>query len=440
MLPDWDNYFGRNMRVLWITNQPIAHLRNMLKLPIGQSGGWMETSYTSLKTSTVITLGIATIYNGTQILYDCSDGNEFIAVPSKQPIGSYDPYDSNNLSQWATVLEVFRPDVIHIWGTEYALSLCVLKASDGKIPSVVYIQGMLNQLANHYCDGISLLDQLRYATLIDIKNNNFLWKQKQKFDKTAEREAEILNIANNVIVESDWCACNCLSIAPYCNVYRSDLPINPVFANYNWNYEECEKHSIFTVAGGYPIKGHHMLMKAFAKVVEMYPDAKLYIPGASNLFATDFRSRLMKTTYDAYIYSIVKKYKLQNNIVLTGRLTPEQMAERISKSHVYVMPSSCENHSSSLIEAMIVGIPTISSYVGGISQYYKDGINGFFYRFNEPEVLASLIVRYFKDKDLAERIGNCGKEEERRSRFAIDVNTDFVGIYKTILNRRGIEN
>ena len=161
MLPNWDNYFRHFMRVLWVTNQPIAHLRKMLNLPISQSGGWMETSYASLKTSKGITLGIATIYNGSQILQECSDGNAFIAVPSKQSIGSYDPNDSYNLSQWAKVLEIFHPDIIHIWGTEYALSLCALKAHSGKIPSVVYIQGMLNQLANHYCDGIGLLDQMK---------------------------------------------------------------------------------------------------------------------------------------------------------------------------------------------------------------------------------------------------------------------------------------
>ncbi len=423
------------MRVLWVTNQPIAHLRKMLNLPIGQSGGWMETSYASLNDAKDITLGIATIYNGTNLLQESADGNDFFAIPSKQTIGYYDPNDSYNISQWRRTLEIFQPDIIHLWGTEYAMSLCALKASEGKIPSVVYIQGMLNQLANHYCDGISLSDQLRSVTLIDIKNNNFLWKQKAKFYKAAERESEILNIANNVIVESDWCACNCLSIAPDCNVYRSNLPVNPIFTNYNWIYDECEKYSIFTVAGGYPIKGHHMLMKAFAMVVKQFPDAKLYIPGTSNIFATDFRSRLLRTTYDVYIRSIIKEYNLQNNIVLTGRLTPEQMAERISKSHVYVMPSSCENHSSSLIEAMIVGIPTISSYVGGLSQYYKDGENGFFYRFNEPDVLASLIIRYFKDKNLAERIARNGQYSQRSLRNAIDLKKDFEWIYSSILEK-----
>ena len=239
-----------------------------------------------------------------------------------------------------------------------------------------------------------------------------------------------------VILESDWCAYNCLAIEPNCNIYRSNLPINPIFANYNWNYDECEKHSIFTVAGGGPIKGHHMLIKAFAKVIVQFPDAKLYIPGASNLFAADMRSRFMKTTYDAYIYSLIKKYNLQKSIILTGRLTPVQVAERISKCHVFVMPSSCETHSSSLIEAMIVGIPTISSYVGGISHYYKDQENGFFYRFNEPEVLASLIVRSFKDKELSVRIANCGKKTQRTLRSSIDLRNDYIRIYKSILKNK----
>ena len=99
------------------------------------------------------------------------------------------------------------------------------------------------------------------------------------------------------------------------------------------------------------------------------------------------------------------------------------------------MPSSCENHSSSLIEAMIVGIPTISSYVGGLSQYYKDGENGFFYRFNEPDILASLIVRYFKDKNLAERIARNGQHSQRSLRNAIDLRKDFEGIYKSIIKK-----
>ena len=427
------------MRILWVTNQPIAYLRDMLKISLGQSGGWMEQSYGVIKESPKFTIGVATIYEGTELLHSQADGNDFYAVPSRQTMNAYDSCDFYNLSQWDSVINDFKPDLIHVWGSEYPIGLCALKAAKG-IPSVVYMQGMLNQLANHYCDGVSPWEQLRYISIVDIKRWNFLWSRKKSFEKAAKREAELLNLANNVIVESDWCAYNCLSVAPKCTVYRSALPISSVYFEYDWDYEKCEKHSIFTVAGGYPIKGHHMLLKAFAKVVKEYPDAKLYIPGQSNVTANDFKNRIRKTTYDNIISAIIKEYHLQNNIVYLGRLSPEQMAQQIEKCNIFVMPSSCENHSSSLIEAMIVGAPTISSYVGGISQYYKDGDNGLFYRFDEPDVLSAMIVKYFENKDFTKGLAQKGKKRERDNRSGINLIEDYNFIYNSIVikNSKGL--
>lgn len=424
-----------SIRVLWVTNQPIAKHRDMLNMPMGQSGGWMEKAYEALKHVSHITLGVVTIYNGAERLHLTSDGNEFYVIPSHQTIGAYDPNNEYNLRQWEEVVSVFRPDLIHIWGTEYAIGLCALKAAK-EIPSVVYMQGMLNQLANHYCDGVSFAEQLRYITPIDIKRWNFLWSRKKQFEKAAKREAEILTISKNVIVESDWCAYNCLSVASDCTVYRSALPISSVFFDYEWSYDKCEKYSIFTVAGGYPIKGHHILLKAFANIVKIYPEAKLYIPGSSNVLSTDFKSRIRLTTYENLISSLIHKYHLKNNIIYTGKLTPEQMAQHIARCNVYVMPSTCENHSSSLIEAMIVGAPTISSYVGGVSQYYRDKENGLFYRSDEPEVLSAMIDILFRDKEQTIRIANHGREDERLSRSSIDLKKDLDYIYRSIIKQK----
>lgn len=427
-----------SIRVLWVTNQPIAKHCEMLNMTVGQSGGWMEKSYEALKDASTITLGVATIYNGKEVLHSIADGNDFFVLPSRHNIGAYDQNDAYNLRQWEAIVSEFRPDIIHLWGTEYAIGLCALKAAKG-IPSVVYMQGMLNQLANHYCDGVSLAEQLRYITPIDIKRWDFLWSRKKRFEKAAKREVEILKLSKNVIVESDWCAYNCLSVVPDCTVYRSALPISSVFFDYEWSYDRCEKYSIFTVAGGYPIKGHHILLKAFANVVKIYPEAKLYIPGASNVLSSDFKSRIRLTTYENLISSLIHKYHLKNNIIYTGKLTPEQMAKQIAKCNVYVMPSSCENHSSSLVEAMIVGAPTISSYVGGISHYYKDRENGFFYRFDEPEVLSAIIVNYFCDNGLARQIADKGKYSARLSRSAIDLKKDLETIYDSVIHNNKLQ-
>ena len=126
------------MKVLWVTNQPIAKLREMLNLPIGQSGGWMETAFASIKDSIDLKLAIAAIYNGNNLLHEVGNGHHFYAVPSRQQIGNYDYKDEFNQSSWHKVVDDFNPDVIQLWGTEYPLGLCVQTVAP-EVPSVVCI-------------------------------------------------------------------------------------------------------------------------------------------------------------------------------------------------------------------------------------------------------------------------------------------------------------
>lgn len=420
------------MRVLWITNLPVAHLRQMLDIPLGQSGGWIEIAYKALKGKSGLSLGVATIYVGNTILHSREDENDFYAVPSKRAIGDYNYQDDYNLMQWRSVLNDFRPDVIQIWGTEYSIGLSVQIAAK-EIPSVVYIQGLVTMIAKHCMDGVSIGQQIRNASMYELLKHKCLWQQKQKFAKAAILEKKILNNACAVIVESDWCGGICSMIAPGIKIYKSDLPINPVFSKYNWDYDRIEKHSIFTVAGGYPVKGHHILLKALGIVKKEIPDVKLYIPGESRLIhKRSLKDSIQISSYDRILNKMVQELELQDNLILLGKLTPTEMAQKMSKCHIFVMPSMIENHSSSLIEAMMVGLPTVSAFVGGINSYYKDRENGLFYRADEPQHLAALIIECFKDRTLCMNISRGAQYEQRRQRQSIDLERDFMSVYKSI--------
>lgn len=421
------------MRVLWITNQPIAKQRDMLNESIGQSGGWMESAYDAIKDSSIITLGVATIYIGAELLHNVSDGHDFYIVPSKQFLNKYNPRDEYNLEQWQRVIHNFRPDIIQIWGTEYTMGLCAQLVAK-QIPSVVYMQGLMTMIAKHCVDGISLKEQLANTSLYELWKRKSLWQQNTKYEKAVEIEKEILTNAHSVIVESDWCGGICSMISPKLSVYKSKLPVNPVFTTFDWNYDKIERNSIFTVSGGYPVKGHHILFDALAIVKRQFPDVKLYIPGANRLMRDlSFKEKIQLSSYDRILAKQIKQYGLQNNIVLLGKLSPSDMAERLSICHCFVMPSVIENHSSSLIEAMMVGTPTISSFVGGLNSYYKDGVNGSFYRADEPEHLASLIIKYLSDESLCRQISQKGMTDQRNQRLSINLEEDFVGFYNSII-------
>ena len=171
-------------------------------------------------------------------------------------------------------------------------------------------------------------------------------------------------------------------------------------------------------------------------IKRQFPDVKLYIPGATRLWQKlSFKERLRFSSYDRILRKQIEKYELQDNIVFMGKLSPEEMAKRLSISHVFVMPSMIENHSSSLIEAMMIGTPTVSSFVGGVNSYYNDGVNGFFYRAEEPEHLASIVNTLFRDEDLCRRISSRGKFDQRKIRLSIDLEDDFIRAYNSIKNK-----
>ena len=91
------------------------------------------------------------------------------------------------------------------------------------------------------------------------------------------------------------------------------------------------------------------------------------------------------------------------------------------------MPSVMENHSSSLIEAMIVGAPCISSLVGGVADIVKHGENALLYNSTDAESLAGCIIRIFDDKNLANRLGDSARLicESRMQNFG----SEMVDIY-----------
>ena len=276
---------------------------------------------------------------------------------------------------------------------------------------------------------LSFKTKLKILTPFDIIHRNWINASQNKSYKRALREKEILNMASAAIVENDWCEDQIRGIAPGCVCYRSNLPIKDSFWDKKWNFEKIEPYSIFTNAGSMPLKGHHILFEALGIVKKSFPTFKLYVPGIPlNL---DSNGRNFRTSgYSYLLANLLKKYNLQNNVHYVGLLSDVQMADYLSKVHLYVMPSCVENHSSSLIEAQIVGTPCVSSFVGGTGTVVKDGINALIYNFHDPLSLAGNICRVFESRELALKLSS-GANEYRLGRKN-NIGDDMVRIYRAM--------
>lgn len=419
------------MRVLWITNQPIGAAAKRLSFS-GASGTWMDPPLYDLMKNPEIQLSVAFICNVHEWETFSEENVDYYCIPrGKKAI--YDFENKNNMSLWEKTVRLAAPDVMMVWGTEYTHSLCAIRAAEG-IPTVVLMQGIITAIERHYLGGLSEEELKKTYSLRNFLKGDSIKSQKRSYKKRAEYEKEMLQRAGNVIVESDWAAAMIKGIAPNCQIHTYRLNNKAVFFEKEWEAPACRKRSVFCTAPvGYPLKGFHILLKAMAIVCRQYPDAVLRVPGMSDPFGFGFMDRIKRPGYTRYIMQLIEKNDLRKNIQFLGRLNSDQMAEELVKANVFVTPSSIENHSVSLREAMAVGVPCVASYVGGVPEVVEDGKTGRLYRFEEYEQLADIILNLMDNSQKAAEMGRKARQQigEYLSRYTSS--DTLIDIYKKML-------
>lgn len=141
---------------------------------------------------------------------------------------------------------------------------------------------------------------------------------------------------------------------------------------------------IISVGRLYPQKNQKMMIRAFAKVADEFPDWQLVIFGEGPLRAE--------------LESLVSSFKLQNRVFLPGRT--EHVIEELRKSKIFCMSSDYEGMSNSMIEAICVGLPIVTTNVSGVEELVKDGINGFVIQCGEVDEMANSLQRLMNNEHL----------------------------------------
>ena len=89
------------------------------------------------------------------------------------------------------------------------------------------------------------------------------------------------------------------------------------------------------------------------------------------------------------IENLIEEYGLQKQVKITGWASGEQVQEHICNSCALVLPSFAEGLPVVIMEALALGRPAISTYVAGIPELVKPGINGLLVPAGSVEALAS---------------------------------------------------
>jgi len=419
------------MKILWITNGTIGaacqHFYNR-----EPQGGWMEAMLEEIMAYEDVELVIVTSGNVQKTNSFVCDGVIYYLLPGGMPIEEYNGYEKRNIEVWRKVLQKEQPDAIHIWGSESTLGIAAQYA-DPNIPSLVYIQGLLESLARYFESGIDNHTLRKFVTLRDVLKKDSISQRKDKYKRLSAYEQDMIRRAGHVISENRWCDTHCKRIAPQVSIHHCALPINKVFSRYSWG-KNYEPYTIMCPLPYAPIKGLHMLLQALAIVKKDFPNVKLYVPGKQRKPPKTMMEHIKYNGYSKYINYLSEKLSLRENIFYMGWLSPTKMAEKMAFINVFCMCSSIENHSSTLKEAMTVGTPSVSSNVGGVPEYLIHRENGLLYRFEEYELLAEYIKQLFIDENLCKQLSQNARESLKKLQDSAQTIDTMINIYKSIIN------
>ncbi len=131
---------------------------------------------------------------------------------------------------------------------------------------------------------------------------------------------------------------------------------------------------------------------------------------------------------------LISDLGLRDHVIFTGQLDAESMADRMCKSHVVLLSSLIENSPNTLAEAMLMGVPAVSSYAGGVPSMAQDGEEALFYRAGDPVMLAWQVQRVFDDEALAARLSQAGQTRASATHDPDTIIQTLVRAYRMVIH------
>lgn len=415
------------IKVLWIVNMVLPELAEHLNVQTSPSGTWMIDLSNGISNQEEIQLAVA-----------CVHGKTFKKIELNKKIYYLIPGDGKKLlflntdtTYWDKIEEDFKPDIVHIHGTEYSHALSYMRKYDSK-KYLLTIQGVISKISQKNDGELTFWEKLKNRTLRENLHFNGMFERKQLMKRNSRFEQEIVYRCKYATGRTDWDKFWMESVNKDIKYFRCNYNLREEFYSCEkWNVAGIDRHTIYASNSPQtPFKGGHIALKALAIIKKKYPNVKMRILSAKGKDG----NIAVKNGYSKYCHKLIKKLGLEENLEFLPRLNANGVIDVMRTSNVCVIPSAMENASATLREAMHIGAPCVASFRGGMTHLLRDGISGFFYDYNEPEYLAGRVMEIFENDDLATNFSqNAIKDAEIMHDREKNI-SDMVSVYRLIFN------
>ena len=139
------------------------------------------------------------------------------------------------------------------------------------------------------------------------------------------------------------------------------IPNNIEISNYKYKKREVLEPKLLYVRAFSKIYNPQMALYVLKKLVNKYPSAKLCMVGPDR-----------DGTFEE-VQELSKTLKLSNNIIFKGKMKKEEWWKLSREYDIFINTTNFDNTPVSVMEAMALGLPIISTNVGGIPYLLNDG-------------------------------------------------------------------
>lgn len=206
-------------------------------------------------------------------------------------------------------------------------------------------------------------------------------------------QAALLPLANHFVVQTQ----HIKDYFPKFIQKKTDIIFNPVTEKvFSLPIVPKEKR-IISVGRLHSQKNQKMMIEAFARMSDDFPEWKLVIYGEGP----------ERDSLESLVSSF--RFQVSSRISLPGR--SENIIDELNKSEIFAFSSDYEGMSNAVVEAFCVGLPIITTRVSGTEDIITDGKNGYLLERNDVTGMEKAMRKLMGDENLRKKMGDINKSK-----------------------------
>jgi glycosyltransferase involved in cell wall biosynthesis len=147
-----------------------------------------------------------------------------------------------------------------------------------------------------------------------------------------------------------------------------------------------------------PIYNPAMAVEVVRELKKTHPEVKLYMGGPD-------LGELDKTK------QLVKEYRLETNIEFPGFMDIEKKKEYTGKADIFISTNRVDNAPVTIVEMWALGLPVVTTNVGGLPYMVKDGENSLLVDDNDAIAMTEKIKNLVSSPALVQKLVQNGRSQ-----------------------------